>query len=613
MKRLVLVVCFVALGLAGCEQIIDALADLTSCVTSLAGGDVGKVCTCGLLGQDSYIVDGVVYACDDDRLIDYLDDPFGEFGDTIPGWSEPQIVSDCYGSYYRVYSSFSTTGSGVYWLALERQGQQVAYSFGVTVQAGTYQGMFIYFPLGELDVDSDEYTISSYLSAMPSDVGNPKRSLTRELDVAYHTFPEQQVAKIKSAPRTKRLRQTKSVSELCMYVGQTTSFAARVGTDGKLHIYQGRRLPYDESPVWSVSGDIPGAGVITDEGIFTALEPAYSFGDCFVIATDYMGRVDSVNVTIHEACIFDPVVTVDDVTESDGNCIFISSAPRMPEIVAHVPYDALDPQDVDWTFIVRYTRSGRDDADTLRTTIRYTDSWNITEALSGAFRGGQAIIQCKPQLLGCSSFVSLWIRGYNPTEEHAESFIVDSAGTSLWYWKYVAIHEGGAQFGRTYLQFNEDVAQLNCNMDDISYTPNASSNGDGGFGMYQLTNFGSKRPPNAQELWDWKENVLSGTGWLHTLQLASNSYMAVARQSSNFTPVQDTTIYNVTFSDNSDTPVEHAVALKRYNGATHDFVEWLPFEGKWRFYPYQAYQRFVNGQWVYDTNYYVTDICSHVE
>jgi len=148
--------------------------------------------------------------------------------------------------------------------------------------------------------------------------------------------------------------------------------------------------------------------------------------------------------------------------------------------------------------------------------------------------------------------------------------------------------------GRRFLQFNESGFYI-CDPSDIRYTPNASGEeGLQGFGIFQLTFFGSPgRVPNAQELWSWKTNVDTATDLLTSLQQASFSYMLAERNQaladSGFQffwpPVEY--VANVVFQDQTAKVIDHAVAMKRYNGVggggNRQYCEWRHDEGRWAF------------------------------
>jgi len=74
------------------------------------------------------------------------------------------------------------------------------------------------------------------------------------------------------------------------------------------------------------------------------------------------------------------------------------------------------------------------------------------------------------------------------------------------------------------------------------------------------------------------------------------------------------TVGNITFADNTATPIEHAVALKRYNGLglqpIHDYCEFTISDSLWHFY---EWARYINSSGNLDSNNYVESICTVTE
>jgi hypothetical protein len=320
------------------------------------------------------------------------------------------------------------------------------------------------------------------------------------------------------------------------------------------------------------------------------------------IALDYGLSEEPVSIPTfpQDCCDFAIRLTSDgDFVGTDP--VYISSTPGMPQLVASVEPGTLSPTgNVEWSLMVSYTRSGRNDRDTVLSGVKNAlSSWNINSTLGSMFRGGQATLKCRSHELNCSRGLDFCIRAYNPEEAVVEQWIATRPGV-LWYWKYVAMWESdfGNQ-GRYYAQFNTSYKGFysGCSTSDpnaIEGTPNAS--GDGGFGIYQLTNFTwSGRAPNAQELWNWKQNVASGTGWLQDVQWDANSFMGSERaQAEQYLQIPynpeppDCTEGNVTFRGDGtgDRPIEHAVAIKRYNGnggsgETWRYCWFFKEEGHW--------------------------------
>ena len=261
-------------------------------------------------------------------------------------------------------------------------------------------------------------------------------------------------------------------------------------------------------------------------------------------------------------------VTAGGAPINNGDCVFITDMPAMPNLTAKIVSGGVNGT-VNWQLIISYTRNGRQDYDTITASLSAPESWDITAAMGTKIRGGQAMLICHALDSNWYQSLSFGIRAYNAPEN---VIIVNIANIpdALWYYVYVAKHEGGEQAWRWYLQFNEIGAE-DCGPGGVRYTPNAS--GDGGFGLFQLTLFGTPgRAPNAQELWNWKENVTSGTGWLTDHESGSESYMngqinmAFGYGGIPAVMACTTTVGSVVFAPLTEKIVTHAVAMKRYNG-----------------------------------------------
>lgn len=187
----------------------------------------------------------------------------------------------------------------------------------------------------------------------------------------------------------------------------------------------------------------------------------------------------------------------------DGDCVYISEDPLMPALTAGILPGQL-AGNVEWSLKIRYTRNGRNDSDVYVTTLPAANDWRITPQMGAAIRGGQATLYCHSIDSNAAQAMTFGIRAYNASESEIITYINNIPDVS-WYYQYVAKREGGQQEDRWYLQFNEGSDLLhNCGPAGVRYTPN--SDGAGGFGIYQLTAFEvTGRPPNAQELWNWRE------------------------------------------------------------------------------------------------------------
>lgn len=185
-------------------------------------------------------------------------------------------------------------------------------------------------------------------------------------------------------------------------------------------------------------------------------------------------------------------------------------------------------------------------------------------------RGGQAMITAKLPSLGNKPLKTIFaIRAINPPEQ----VVIDFIGNDRWYDRYIAAHEGGVQNGRKYLQFNESGTGTPGSLSTSGQcTPNWGNDGPGqpgGFGIFQLTRFGNpERLPNSQELWNWQQNVITAKQVILEKKAIADHWMQGQRAQAGNVLVPIHVVAGVTFADNSPKPIEDAVALKAYNGAS---------------------------------------------
>jgi len=149
--------------------------------------------------------------------------------------------------------------------------------------------------------------------------------------------------------------------------------------------------------------------------------------------------------------------------------------------------------------------------------------------------------------------------------------------------------------GRNYLQFNDGV--FDCYHDDLNGTPNWGEDpeGPGGFGLFQLTLFrdpaiNRDRTPNGQELWVWQENANTAARLIEFLQDSAFHYMHAQRSYAQidgypYISVPEHHVGNVTFTEQSDKVIEHAVTMKLYNGGVSGgyYCRWDRQDLEWVF------------------------------
>ncbi len=265
------------------------------------------------------------------------------------------------------------------------------------------------------------------------------------------------------------------------------------------------------------------------------------------------------------------------IPAADDRVAFITADCAMPEMRARLT--PMLPGEVDYTLTIHFRTNHRDEVSTYRGRVKADTAWHITGAMGPDFRGGRATLSFRYRDL--ERRADFFIRGLNPAKEAAGRYI--GAISPLWYAPYVAIHESGSAAAPVMKQFNESE-RLHHGGVDVQYTPNASR--DGGFGIYQLTN----PKPTEQQLWSWKANCAEGARQLEAAQSYADRWMEKQRQQmldEGFSmPVPQVTCGGVTFAEGTGRRIEHAVALKRYNGASSgNFCVWDNMTKQWKFNP----------------------------
>lgn len=264
------------------------------------------------------------------------------------------------------------------------------------------------------------------------------------------------------------------------------------------------------------------------------------------------------------------------VTQGGKHYVYIHPSGAMPEMTVRIIPDTL-PGEVRYTLRIQYDRSGRNDFHTYEGTVPARERWNISEAMGDHIRGGKAELTC--EYMNVKKSITFYIRGTNPAKDEAGAFIRQIS--ALWYAEYVGIHESSSTSSGVMKQFNEG-GEFNSGAADIRYTPNTSP--DFGFGIFQLT----KPEPAAQHLWSWKANCHEGVNRLLSAQNYADRWMRAQRQQMEdegfSVPVPVKSFGKVRFEEDTGRTIEHAVALKKYNGASGgNFCVWDNIHKRWKF------------------------------
>ena len=87
------------------------------------------------------------------------------------------------------------------------------------------------------------------------------------------------------------------------------------------------------------------------------------------------------------------LVTAGGAPINNGDCVFITDMPAMPNLTAKIVSGGVNGT-VNWQLIISYTRNGRQDYDTITASLSAPESWDITAAMGTKIRGGQAMLIC---------------------------------------------------------------------------------------------------------------------------------------------------------------------------------------------------------------------------
>lgn len=134
----------------------------------------------------------------------------------------------------------------------------------------------------------------------------------------------------------------------------------------------------------------------------------------------------------------------------------------------------------------------------------------VTVDFGGAIRGGRAEIIVKetplsPDVLKSFKFT---IKGKNPKIGDVMEYLEDEY-SEVWFFKKMALKESATDAMDASLEmehfmpYKASNENLHEDWNADSRCPKASYNGDGGFGLMQVTH----PKPSSQALWDWKQNI----------------------------------------------------------------------------------------------------------
>jgi hypothetical protein len=237
---------------------------------------------------------------------------------------------------------------------------------------------------------------------------------------------------------------------------------------------------------------------------------------------------DKSNITAFTIQLFEGIETIDldPLRTNYDKYRLISGTPQMPGLHARLwPNDM--PGTADWTLLIEYDRFSRGDQEMYEeTSLPVSSFWDIVGEFGDQFRGGRATLTVQTNDITQQALFQ--IRGDNPDDSADEAFISANAGVH-WYADAIVRHESFQDPFR-YNQFNNSFggSTYGPDWDDIFKAPNFG--GPDGWGMMQIDRSAEESTATEQELWSWKQNVLSGIAELTQKRSDANEYfLAVER------------------------------------------------------------------------------------
>jgi hypothetical protein len=281
-----------------------------------------------------------------------------------------------------------------------------------------------------------------------------------------------------------------------------------------------------------------------------------------------------------------------DMEIQPGGVTYITGVPDMPELQASVANPG-SATTIVWSMDItseRPERGSRDDLSIGPVELPAGDPWDITESLPG-FDGGSCTVhyQCRQRGndLGSEQTFSFFIRGKNPRDAAAKTYIQSIAGALRFLWAIVQ-HES-RQGNRIYNEFNTGA---------LAELPNFGA--PDGWGISQIEG------ANTAQVYDWSANVQAALAILQSKNAAQQRFFdAVARTFPNdadaphppasFTPpgtstsmtaleAGATTLYNGAGGCPTETLLDQNNQMVTFQNPWH-FTPTVPSAQKWSYTP----------------------------
>lgn len=200
-------------------------------------------------------------------------------------------------------------------------------------------------------------------------------------------------------------------------------------------------------------------------------------------------------------------------TVSDGDTLYISGEPKMPEINTSLTDG--NSANTRWTFKHTYQRRPQDDGE-LYKDLPGTSTWQTYLDYYGQFFGGDIKVT-STQSSGARTFKIL---GKNPVDNVVYNYFRANQG---WFWFAYMIGRHETRTGSyIYNQFHPNGSNIDEPMKGIATSNN-------GWGIMQIDP-ASGAPANAQEAWNWKKNILSGLIILNSSKGIAGTYFSSLRR-----------------------------------------------------------------------------------
>ena len=216
-----------------------------------------------------------------------------------------------------------------------------------------------------------------------------------------------------------------------------------------------------------------------------------------------------------------------------GQTAYITADPTMPQLVAQIAGTPPSGANVTYTLKTTYKRRGsRDNVTFTSGSIPATQPWDIGAAFGQTFCGGSATLTYQIDKMKRQS-LSFTIKGKNPLDQDAKSYIIGQQGSFRFAWAIV--QEESRTYDRT---LNQDTSYNEFYPSDaqggIANLPKFGN--PDGWGMFQRDTSKGGPPSLTAEVWNWKQNIAAGITELGSKQTVQQRFFdAVKAQYSDTT------------------------------------------------------------------------------